>query len=50
METVDTSSRIAELRKLMKEREIDIYGKYLHLCLGLVILLANKYANCTIPF
>lgn len=26
METVDTSSRISELRKLMKERNIDVYG------------------------
>lgn len=26
METVDTSSRLVELRKLMKERLIDIYG------------------------
>lgn len=27
METVDTSTRLAELRKLMKERNIDIYGQ-----------------------
>lgn len=26
METVDSSSRLSELRKLMKERNIDIYG------------------------
>lgn len=26
METVDTSSRLTELRKLMRERNIDIYG------------------------
>lgn len=27
METVDTSSRLSELRKLMKERNLDIYGQ-----------------------
>lgn len=27
METVDTSSRLSELRKLMRERNIDIYGQ-----------------------
>lgn len=26
METVDTSSRLSELRKLMRDRNIDIYG------------------------
>lgn len=26
METVDTSSRLSELRKLMKERNIDVYS------------------------
>ncbi len=28
METVDTSHRLAELRRLMKERNIDIYGTF----------------------
>lgn len=27
METVDSSNRLLELRKLMKERDIDIYGR-----------------------
>jgi len=27
METVDTSSRLTELRALMKERKVDVYSK-----------------------